>query len=80
VALTESVSAKVREELKSRDISFRELARRMGVSQPYISRRLGEEPEVDLKLDEIEKIAVALDVPVDRFLSAATDEPVAGVA
>lgn len=71
VALTESVSANVREELKAQDVSFRELARRLGVSQPYVSRRLSEEPEVDLKLDELEKIAEALGVPVQKLLADA---------
>jgi transcriptional regulator with XRE-family HTH domain len=76
VPLNESVSANVREELKSQDVSFRELARRLGVGQPYVTRRLGEvvsEEKVELKLSELEKIADALGVPVQKFLS---DEPV----
>jgi transcriptional regulator with XRE-family HTH domain len=60
--------------MKSQDVSIRELARRLGVSQPYVSRRIGEvddDERVDLKLDEIEKIAVALGVPVQKLLSGA---------
>lgn len=60
--------------MKSQDVSFRELARRLGVSQPYVTRRLGEvvDDKVDLKLDEIEKIAAALGVPVQKLISDAT--------
>lgn len=75
MALTESVSANVVAEMKSQDVSIRELARRLGVSQPYVSRRLGEvdaDERVDLKLDEIERIAEALGVPVQKLLSGAT--------
>jgi transcriptional regulator with XRE-family HTH domain len=81
VAFTESVSARVRDELDAQDVSFRELARRLGVSQPYVTRRLGEvvEDKVDLKLDEVEKIAHVLGVPVERFVTGAPTTP-AGAA
>jgi transcriptional regulator with XRE-family HTH domain len=69
VAFTESVSARVREELKTQDVSFRELARRMGVSIAYVSRRLSDEPDVHFRIDELEKVANALGVPVQRFVT-----------
>ncbi len=72
MALTESVSARVREELKAQDVSFRELARRMGVSISYVSRRLSDEPDVYFRIDELEKAAEVLGVPVDRFLTVPT--------
>lgn len=68
VPLTESVAAKIREELDRQDISYRELGRRLGVSIAYVSRRLSAEPEVQFRVDELETIAAALGVPVTAFL------------
>lgn len=68
VALTESVAAKIREELARQDVSFRELGRRLGVSIAYVSRRLSQEPDVQFRVDELERVAAVLGVPVTRFL------------
>lgn len=68
MALTESVSAKIRAELDSLGISQRELARRLNVSQPWVFRRLSENPEVQLSVADLDAIAGALEVPVTRFL------------
>lgn len=68
--LTESVAAKIREELDRQDISYRELGRRLNVSIAYVSRRLSDSPEVQFRVDELERIADALDVPVTAFLPA----------
>lgn len=68
VPLTESVSAKIREELTEQGISQRELARRLNVSQPWVFRRLAAEPEVTLNVAEIDAIASALGVPVAKLL------------
>ena len=68
MTLTESVSAKIRAELRRQDVSFRELGRRMGVSLAYISRRLSDDPDVEFKVSEIERVAEALGVPVTAFL------------
>lgn len=70
MALTDSVAAKIRAELERQDISYRELGRRLGKSIAYVSRRLSEEPDVQFRLDEIEDVANALDVPASRFLPA----------
>jgi transcriptional regulator with XRE-family HTH domain len=80
VAFTESVSARVRDELKTQDVSFRELARRMGVSIAYVSRRLSDDPEVHFRVDELEKVAAALSVPVARFVRDRPTGTAAGVS
>lgn len=68
--LTESVSAKIRAELESQGVSQRELARRLNVSQPWVFRRLTENPEVGLDLADVDAIADALGVPATKFLPA----------
>jgi transcriptional regulator with XRE-family HTH domain len=68
VTLAESVAAKIREELERQDISYRELGRRLNVSIAYVSRRLSEDPDVQFRVDELERVAAALNVPVIQFL------------
>lgn len=68
MAFTDSVSARVREELKTQDVSYRELARRIGKSIAYVSRRLSDDPDVSFRVDELEQAAEALGVPVERFV------------
>jgi transcriptional regulator with XRE-family HTH domain len=70
VALTESVAARIREELDRQKISYRELGRRLGVSIAYVSRRLSVDPDVMFRVDELDEIADVLDVPVTKFLPA----------
>lgn len=41
----------------------------MGVSIAYVSRRLSDEPDVHFRIDELEKVANALGVPVQRFVT-----------
>jgi transcriptional regulator with XRE-family HTH domain len=67
VALTDSVSVKIRAELERQGVSARELSRRLSVSQPYIHRRLN--GDVQFRVDELDKIAAVLGVPVATFLS-----------
>jgi transcriptional regulator with XRE-family HTH domain len=68
VTLAESVAAKIREELERQDLSYRELGRRLDVSIAYVSRRLSDNPDVQFRVDELERVAAALGVPVTRFL------------
>jgi transcriptional regulator with XRE-family HTH domain len=77
VTLAESVAAKVREELDRQDISYRELGRRLNVSIAYVSRRLSEQADVQFRVDELEKVAAALGVPVTQFLPGEAPERVA---
>lgn len=52
--------------LARRNISAAELARRTGLKQPYISRRMA--GEVAFDLDDLERIAEVLDVEVADLL------------
>ncbi len=61
-------------------MSERELARRLGVGQSWLNRRLHPQARdhVALRMTEVEEIADVLHVPVGRFLSViATGEPAA---
>lgn len=64
------LSAQVAEEVRSvmgrKDISKAELARRLGVSEMWTSRRLRGQLPIDL--DDMERIAAALDVTVMDLL------------
>lgn len=70
-----AVAEEIRALLARRRISASELARRMDVTQPYISRRLTGDTALDL--DDLERIANVLGVQV---LDLFPDEPVASPA
>lgn len=59
-------AAKLRAELAYRRLSARELARRIGVSQSYLAARMS--GAVDFRTGDLERIAIALDVPVTTLL------------
>jgi transcriptional regulator with XRE-family HTH domain len=66
------VAEEVRATMARRRVSGVALARRLGKSQPWISRRLV--GDVAFDLDDLEAIATALDVPVAQLLgNAVTD-------
>lgn len=69
---TTTISARTRHrlqiEMRRQDVSGVELARRVGMTQPSMSRRL--RGRIPITLDEIEQFAEALEVPVERLLSA----------
>jgi transcriptional regulator with XRE-family HTH domain len=54
--------------MAERRVSGAELARRLNVKQPYISRRLT--GEVEFRLSDLQDIAAALGVPVTQLLPA----------
>jgi transcriptional regulator with XRE-family HTH domain len=54
-----------------RRLSAVQLAKLMGVSQPYLSRRLN--GSVAFDLDDLERIARSLDIEVMRLLTAANE-------
>ena len=59
--------------MTSQGVSQREIARRLNKPQSWVFRRLSEVAEADqvhLDVADIEAIAVALEVPVTRFLPA----------
>lgn len=68
--LSESVKASINAEMKRQKLSQREVARRVGMGQQYFWRRCSTNPRADLEFtpSELERIAVALKVPVSKFL------------
>lgn len=65
--LADTVAERVRAELAVKRVTGAELARRMGVSHAYVSRRLnGHEP---FDVAELGEIADLIEVPVDRLLA-----------
>lgn len=68
--LADTAAAEVRAEMGRQRISAAALARSLGVSDMYLSRRLSGDEPIPFDLSEIERIAVALDVPVSNFLPA----------
>ncbi len=66
--LAEAVSAEVRAEMGRQRKSRREVADAMGVSHMYLSRRLNGRTSFDLT--DLDRVAAALNVPVDQLLRA----------
>lgn len=64
----ETVADRVRAVMTEKKISGVALANLLGMTQPYLSRRLT--GEVDFRIGELERIADKLGVPVAQFLPA----------
>lgn len=60
------VASRVRDAMAERGITGVELAKRLGVTQPYMSRRLT--GAVEFRASELESVARALGVPLTRLL------------
>jgi len=69
--LSERVAEEIRVALTRRRMSAAALARQLGVSQTYVWRRL--EGQTAFDLDDLEKIAGILEVPVVELLRRAAD-------
>lgn len=67
-ALTQSIINAVERRLDQKQVSGSELARRLGVSQTYVWRRLA--GEVSFSVADLERIADALEMPIDDLLLA----------
>lgn len=65
------VAAEIRAEAARRGISIREVARRMDVQQMWLSRRVKVDAPVDLTLEELERIAAALETTAEELLHSA---------
>jgi transcriptional regulator with XRE-family HTH domain len=65
-SLNDTVAAEVRAELGRQRVSGAELAKRLGVSGVWVSRRLN--AHQPLTTDDLEAISRALDVSVTAFL------------
>lgn len=68
--LTQRVAAEIRAELGRQQMSQRQLAEKLGIDQALVSRRLAAINARPWTTDEIDRIASALGVPVDRLLGA----------
>lgn len=68
--LTHRVAAEIRAELARQQMTQRELARRIGIDQAIVSKRLNGGSARSWTLDELDSIAVALGVPAASFLVA----------
>lgn len=66
VPMRQRVAEEIRVLLARRRMSGSELARQIGASQPYVSRRLT--GEIAFDVDDLEKIAAALDVQPSDLL------------
>lgn len=66
--LTQRVAAEVRAEVARQSVTQDHIAQILGVAQPNVSRRLNGKQPFDT--DELDKLAAAFGVPVDRFLTA----------
>lgn len=69
-SLRHAVAAEVRAEMARQRVSQSELARRIGEGQPWVNRRVNGDLSFDL--DDLERCAIALDVPISTFLEDAT--------
>lgn len=76
-SLTLRVAAEVRAEIARQQMTHSRLGELIGLSQPQITKRLNGVMPMDTA--ELEKIAAALGVPVDRFLAVPASLP-AGAA
>jgi len=66
-----SVASEIRAEMARQRVSQTTLAKRLGWSQPFLSRRLC--GEVAWDADTIEAVAGALDVPIGQFTAVPTE-------
>jgi len=65
-SLNDSVAAEIRAEMARQRVTGAELARRLGVSGPWVNYRLNGKQPFDT--DDLERVAEALDRPVTHFL------------
>lgn len=75
-SLTQIVASGVRAEMGRQGKSQHQLAAAAGMAQQTLSRRLRIEGPIPFDTDELERVAKALGVPIERFLLV----PAAGAA
>lgn len=63
------IAAEIRAEAARQGLSIREVARRLEVSQMWLSRRIKVTADVDLTFEELTRIAEALGVPAERLIA-----------
>lgn len=69
-SLNAQVAAEVRAEMGRRGMSNAELARLLGVSEAWTTRRLGKRADTALNLVDLQRIAAALNTPLATFFTA----------
>ena len=69
--LSELVAERLRAEMAIQQIKASELAKRLGVSHMYVTRRMTSETSIDLR--ELEAIAGALNISPARLLAGVLD-------
>lgn len=74
-SLTARALAEIRAELGRQDLTRQQLAERLGVERMWVYYRLS--GETSLRVDDVERIAAALGVPVTQLLPTAA-EPAGG--
>lgn len=68
-SLNAQVAAEVRAEMGRRGMSNAELARSLGVSEAWTTRRLGKRADTPLNLVDLQRVAAALAVPLATFFT-----------
>jgi transcriptional regulator with XRE-family HTH domain len=70
MALSRAIKNSINAELTRQGMSQRELARRLGVRQPYLWKRVatGTRADKDFTPSELERIAEILDVPITQLI------------
>ena len=69
LSLAERVAGEVRAEMARQHVTHADIAQKLGVTQPTLSRRLNGTRPLDLNV--LEQLAAALNVPVRQFLNGA---------
>jgi transcriptional regulator with XRE-family HTH domain len=70
------VAAEIRAELGRRGMSNADLARLLGVSEAWTTRRLGKKADTVLNMVDMQRIAAALSTPLATFFTAEIREVV----
>jgi transcriptional regulator with XRE-family HTH domain len=65
-----SIAAEVRAEVARQGLSLRKLALQLGVSHAWVTRRVSFGADVDLTLEDVDRLAAALGVPTTRLIVA----------
>lgn len=79
-ALAALVAAEVRAELGRRDMSWAELARRLGVSEGWTSRRLRVQGAIPFAMDDLDRIAEVLGIEPVELIPSGGDARVRNIS
>lgn len=67
-ALRSKAAAEIRAEMGRQHLTQSGLATRLNKGQPWVSRRIGENADTPINLDDLEEFAAALNVPATQLL------------